>query len=152
MPTIIRMGANISIIAVYLSKKHQDATILPVWPDRFFFVLLCSDFVFFAHVSCGHFFREVPCVPWLQNDPETNCRQCDKPQNLEPRNTRNFTEKTAPRPSKSDCGRSLLRAFCVFCVLSFGHNTDREEETRRVGLDGDRHRAGDGIEERDRFV
>ena len=40
-----------------------------------------------------------------------------------PRNTRNFTDKTAPRPSKSGCGRSLLQVFAplrsLFSVVIF---------------------------------
>ena len=75
---------------IFLSYAHK-ADVPP--PDAPQGTSLC----FSAHVLCRCFLiRENPWFPWLQNDPGANCLRSDKSQKSEPRNTRNFTDETAP--------------------------------------------------------
>ena len=105
------------------SLRFRVFALNPLIPSHYYVQSLC----FSAHVLCRHFslFREVPCVPWLQNDPGANCLRCDKSQNSEPRNTRNFTDETTShtvifltrkpyRPACCDFAFFLCSAGCFF--------------------------------------
>ena len=87
-----------------------------------FIRITMSNLCVFSHTFYAAVFliRENLWFPWLQNDPRANCLRCDKSQNSEPRNTRNFTDETAPH-TVSVLTRKPHRhlPLCACCDFAF---------------------------------